>query len=205
MFFSPPLFVPLRSSAGVSATKSAVGVGEEREVMGRRIVNDVGGYGWRVVTRGKLVSCTLFAICKLWLVYTIRGGTRRGETGARRFEGRRMGKIAVCPRRERERERGGWVGQPWPWSALSSSSSNRSHPAARRRSKTRGFVSSNRCSREARSIRSNKYPRLLRARTKEKRPPPKRPGTGELSPFERTLLSNQRNSFLLPFSAQLYL
>lgn len=72
--------------------------------MGRRIVNDVGGYGWRVVTRGKLVSCTLFAICKLWLVYTIRGEARRGE-------GRRMGKIAVCPRREREREggEGGWV------------------------------------------------------------------------------------------------
>lgn len=165
--------------------------------MGRRIVNDVGGYGWRVVTRGKLVSCTLFAICKLWLVYTIRGEARRGEENGKN--------CGLSTSRERERERGGWVGQPWPWSALSSSSSNRSHPAARRRSKTRGFVSSNRCSREARSIRSNKYPRLLRARTKEKRPPPKRPGTGELSPFERTLLSNQRNSFLLPFSAQLYL
>lgn len=66
--------------------------------MGRRIVNDVGGYGWRVVTRGKLVSCTLFAICKLWLVYTIRGEARGGEWEKLRF---------VHVEREREGRVGG--------------------------------------------------------------------------------------------------
>lgn len=64
--------------------------------MGRRIVNDVGGYGWRVVTRGKLVSCTLFAICKLWLVYTIRGEARRGEENGKN--------CGLSTSRERERE-----------------------------------------------------------------------------------------------------
>lgn len=71
--------------------------------MGRRIVNDVGGYGWRVVTRGKLVSCTLFAICKLWLVYTIRGEARRGEEN-----GKNCG-LSTSRERERERGEGGWV------------------------------------------------------------------------------------------------
>lgn len=100
LFSLPSFFLFPSTIVGVSATKSGVGVGGEREVMGRRIVNDVGRHGWRVVTRGKLVSCTLFAICKLCLVYT-----RRDETRRDRFEGRRMGKIAVCPRRERERGR----------------------------------------------------------------------------------------------------
>lgn len=152
--------------------------------MGRRIVNDVGRHGWRVVTRGKLVSCTLFAICKLCLVYT-----RRDETRRDRFEGRRMGKIAVCPRREREGEGGGWS-EPWPWSALSSSSSSNRSDRGEGRKHEVSFHRI-RCSREARSIRSNKYPRLLGAETKEKRPPPRR--AGELH-GEKSLRSREPSS-----------
>lgn len=104
LFSLPSFFLFPSTIVGVSATKSGVGVGGEREVMGRRIVNDVGRHGWRVVTRGKLVSCTLFAICKLCLVYTRRDETRRARTDSRGGEWEKLRFVHV--EREREREEG---------------------------------------------------------------------------------------------------